>query len=174
MSKSDVLSIRIDDKIRQALQKESDHHKKSVNSQINQILSDYYTRYSFAKDLRWVNVFRSFFRDVLNSVDLQTIIKLSKTSGKEDLRTLIEFIYGDITAENILEQVEKWLDSMNTSYRHITDGGKNKYVITNDLGKNFAVYAVTTTESLLNEIGYKFENVTYTDNCFSFEIVKTQ
>ena len=174
MSKSDVLSIRIDDKIRQALQKESDHHKKSVNSQINQILSDYYTRYSFAKDLRWVNVFRSFFRDVLNSVDLQTIIKLSKTSGKEDLRTLIEFIYGDITAENILEQVEKWLDSMNTSYRHITDGGKNKYVITNDLGKNFAVYAVTTTESLLNEIGYKFENVTYTDNCFSFEVVKVQ
>ena len=174
MSKSDVLSIRIDDKIRQALQKESDHHKKSVNSQINQILSDYYTRYSFAKDLRWVNVFRSFFRDVLNSVDLQTIIKLSKTSGKEDLRTLIEFIYGDITAENILEQVEKWLDSMNDSYRHITDGGKNKYVITNDLGKNFAVYAVTTTESLLNEIGYKFENVTYTDNCFSFEVVKVQ
>jgi len=172
VSKSDVLSIRIDDKIRQALQKESDHHKKSVNSQINQILSDYYTRYSFAKDLRWVNVFRSFFRDVLNSVDLQTIIKLS--SGKEDLRTLIEFIYGDITAENILEQVEKWLDSMNDSYRHITDGGKNKYVITNDLGKNFAVYAVTTTESLLNEIGYKFENVTYTDNCFSFEVVKVQ
>jgi len=174
VSRSDVLSIRIDEKIKQSLQKESERNNKSVNSQINQILSDYYTRYSFAKDLGWVNVFRSFFRDVLNSVDLQTIIKLSKTSGKEELRTLIEFIYGDVTMENTLEQVEKWLTSINSSYRHITEGGKNKYVITNDLGKNFAVYAVTATESLLNEIGYKFENVVYTDNCFTFEIVKTQ
>lgn len=168
------MTIRIDDKIKQALQKESDHYKKSLNSQINQILSDYYTRYSFAKDLGWVNVFRSFFRDVLNSVDLQTVIKLSKTSGKEELRTLIEFIYGDVTVENILEQIEKWLGSININYRHITDGGKNKYIVTNDLGKNFAYYATTTTESLLNEIGYKFKNVTYTDNCFSFEIAKMQ
>jgi len=172
VSKSDVLSIRIDEKIKQALQKESEHNNKSVNSQINQILSDYYTRYSFAKDLGWVNVFRSFFRDVLASVDLQTIIKLSKTSGKDELRTLVEFIYGDVTMENILEQVEKWLDSINIHYRHITDGGKDKYVVTNDLGENFAYYTTTATESLLNEIGYKFENVTYVDNSFSFEIVK--
>lgn len=171
-NKTEITSIRLDTELKKRLQRESTVNQITMNSLINQILAEHADWGRFGDQLGVMVVLRTFYKSLLDSVDTKTIVKLSKTVAKDDLRQLIHFIYGTVSINSIVEEIEHYLKRINVKYRHTTDNGSNVYHIYHDLGNNWSHYFITVVNSILEEIGYHVVQEVYRNGHFTIKIVK--
>lgn len=174
MSKSDIISIRINEKIKNQLQEESEKNEISLNHLINLALVEYVGWNKHVRDGGWVTIFRPAFRAMISSLDEKEVIKIAEDHAKNELSSAAEYFYGKVDVTSITKLCEDYFQHMNVKFRHEKDDGKNKFIVKHDLENNWALYVITTIELALNEIGYKLIKKIPCPLCFEFEIVKIQ
>jgi hypothetical protein len=173
VKKTDIVSIRIDPNLKNKLQEKCETQKISLNTLINQLLEKQVFWNDLTVEMGWIPIFRSTFRNLLDAHSKERIMKIGRTSGKNELKNSINYLYGRIDLESILDMIKKRFQSMGTQFRHITNMGREKIIIQHDLGKNWHFLIITELNELLNELGYRIINEEYNDNSFSFEIIST-
>ena len=173
-SKSEAFSIRIDDDLIENLRKESSLKHISVNGLINKILRKHSSWHSIANRLGWLFISKRAVGEFLKPLDKKTVMQIGETLGKEEFRNSVEFAYGNVNFETVIRSLENWMVNTKIKFNHLFDDDKNKYVIEHEFGRNWSIYFITTVESLMQDIGYKFKEKTSTDRCCSFEIVKAE
>ncbi|MCG8324778.1 MAG: hypothetical protein MI673_04615 [Thiotrichales bacterium] len=174
LKKTDNISIRIDSKLSSKLHEKCEEQKISLNTLINHILEKQVNWNDLAYEMGWISIFRSTFRELMDSASKDEIQKIGSSSGNTDLKNSLNYFYGHITLESILDLFKKRFQSMNVQYRMIPFEDKNKIIIQHDLGKNWPHLVVTQMNTALNEVGYRVINDEYNKSGFSFEIVAVE
>ena len=123
-------------------------------------------------EMGWIPMFRSTFREISDSIPRDKIEKIAVTTGTSDLKNSLNYVYGYVELDSILDLFKKICHSMNVQYREMNVNGKNKIIIQHDLGKNWPYFVVGQMNTILNEIGHMITNEEYNKQGFSFEIIK--
>ena len=171
LKKTDIISIRIDSQLSRTLHEKSAEQKISLNTLINHLLEKQLSWNEVTAEIGWVHMFRSTFREIMDIVSKEKMIKIGQTTGKNDLRNSLNYFYGKIDLESILELLKKRFQSMNVQSRRISQNGTEKIIIQHDLGKRWPYLVVSELNELLNDIEYRIINDEYNKHGFSFEIV---
>jgi hypothetical protein len=108
----------------------------------------------------------------MDSNSKEKIQKIAETTGTMDFKNSLNYFYGDVTLESILDLCKKRFQSMNVQFRLIPTSNTLKIIIQHDLGKNWPFFIISQMNSILNEIGYRVINDNYNVQGFSFEIIK--
>lgn len=174
LKKTDNVSIRIDIELSNKLHEKCIEQKISLNTLINHILEKQVNWNDLANEMGWITIFRSTFRDLLDSSSQESIQKIASSTGTNDLRNSLNYFYGNITLETILDLFKKRLQSMNVQFRMIDSDGNKKIIIQHDLGKNWPYLVVTQMNTILNDVGYRIINDKYNKSGFSFEIMSVE
>ena len=174
LRKTDNVSIRIDSDLSDKLHKKCAEQKISLNTLINHLLEKQVNWHELIAEMGWVSMFRSTLRELSDSISKEKIEKIAEITGRTDLKNSLNYLYGYIKLDSILDLFKKRCQSMNVQYREIEVNGKNKIIIQHDLGKNWPFLIVGQMNTILNEIGYRTINEEYNKQGFSFEIVKTE
>ncbi len=174
LKKTDNISIRIDSELSNKLHEKSIEQQISLNNLINHLLEKQVNWNELTEELGWIPMLRSTFRDLSDSISKEKMEKIAETTGMSDVKNALNYMYGSITLDSILDLFKKRFQSMNVQYRIMEINGKNKIIIQHDLGKNWPYFTVVQMNAILNEKGYRIINDEYNVEGFSFEIVKIE
>ena len=172
LKKTDNVSIRIDSDLSSKLHEKCLEQKISLNTLINHLLDKQVNWHELTTEMGWIPMFRSTFREISDSIPRDKIEKIAATTGTSDLKNSLNYVYGYVELDSILDLFKKRCDSMNVQYREMKVNGKNKIIIQHDLGKNWPYFVVCQMNTILNEIGHMVANEEYNKQGFSFEIIK--
>lgn len=172
LRKTDNVSIRIDSDLNNKLHEKCIEQKISLNTLINHLLEKQVNWNELTNEMGWISMFRSTFCELMDSNSKETIKKIAETTGAIDLKNSLNYFYGYIDLESVLDLFKKRCQTMNVQFRLIGINNTTKIIIQHDLGKNWPFFIVTQMNSILNEIGYRIINDDYNNQGFSFEIVK--
>ena len=171
MKKTDIISIRMDSNLSNKLHEKSEEQKVSLNTLINNMLEKQVHWHDLTNEIGWVNIFRSTFKELMDSISKEKAMKIGQTAGKEDLQNSINYLYGRIDLNTVLDLLKKKFQTMKVQFRRISENRKEKIIIQHDLGKNWPHMIVSELNELLNELGYRVINDEYNKRGFSFEII---
>ena len=174
LKKTDNVSIRIDSKLSRKLHEKCKDQKISLNTLINHILEKQVNWNDLTNEMGWVTIFRSTFRELLDSTSKDTIQKIASSTGSTDLKNSLNYFYGHVSLDSILDLFKKRFQSMNVQFRLLSSDGKSKIIIQHDLGTNWPYLIVTQMNTILNEVGYRIINDEYNKNGISFEIASVE
>lgn len=172
LKKTDNISIRIDSDLRNKLHDKCTEQKISLNTLINHLLEKQVNWNELTDELGWVSMFRTTFRELMEQPPIEKIQEIAKKTAESDLKNSLNYFYGYVTVESILELFKKRCQSMNIKFRVIPINGNDKIVIQHDLGKNWPHFIIAQMNTILNGIGYRVVNDEYNRQGFSFEIAK--
>jgi len=171
MKKTNIISIRMDSNLSDRLHKKSEEQKVSLNTLINNMLDKQVHWYDLTNEIGWVNIFRDTFKELLDSISKEKAIKIGQTVGKDDLQNSINYFYGKVDLNTVLDLLKRRFQTMKIQFRQISQNGAEKIIIQHDLGKNWPHLIVSELNELLNEIGYRIINDEYNKRGFSFQII---
>jgi len=174
LKKTDNVSIRIDSDLSSKLHEKCIEQKISLNTLINHLLEKQVNWHNLTTEMGWVSMFRSTFRELSDSIPKEKIEKIAATTGTSDFKNSLNYLYGYIDLDSILDLFKKRCLNSNVQYREMTVNGTKKIIIQHDLGKNWPLLMVGQMNSILNEKGYRITNDEYNEIGFSFEIIKTE
>jgi hypothetical protein len=172
LKKTDNVSIRIDSDLSNRLHEKCIEQKINLNTLINHLLEKQVNWHELTTEMGWVSMFRSTFKELSDSVSKETIENIAKTTGSSDLKNSLNYLYGYIDLDSILDLFKKRCQNMNIQYREITVNSRNKIIVRHDLGKNWPFFILVQMNEVLNEVGYKIINDEYSKQGFTFEIIK--
>ena len=174
LKKTDNVSIRIDSDLSNKLHEKCMEQKISLNTLINHLLEKQVNWHELTAEMGWVSMFRSTFRELTDSIPKEKIEKIAETTGTSDLKNSLNYLYGYIDLDSMLDLFKKRCLSTNVQDREMMVKGVKKIIIQHYLGKNWPLLVVGQMNSILNEIGYRTLNEEYNKLGFSFEIIKTE
>jgi len=174
LKKSEIISVRIDSDLSQKLHDKSEEQRISLNTLINHLLEKQVNWNELANEVGWISTFRATFRELMDSISKDKVTKIGQSTGKTDLQNSLNYFYGKIDLESILDFLKKRFQSMNVQFRHISDNGKDQIIVQHDLGKNWPYLVISELNELLNSIGYRITNDKYNKSGFSFEIIRVE
>lgn len=172
LKKTDNVSIRIDSDLSNKLHEKCLEQKISLNTLINHMLEKQVNWHELTSEMGWVSMFRSTFRELADSIPRDRIEKIAETTATSDLKNSLNYLYGYVDLDSILDLFKKRCLSTNVQYREMIVNGVKKIIIQHDLGKNWPFLIVGQMNAILNEIGYRIINEEYNKIGFSFEIVE--
>jgi hypothetical protein len=172
LRKTDNISIRIDSDLSNKLHEKCIERKISLNTLINHLLEKQVNWNELVNDLGWITLFRTTFRELMDANTKEKIQKIAETTATIDLKNSLNYFYGQISLDSILDLFKKRCQNMNVQFRVIPTNNAIKIIIQHDLGKNWPFFIITQMNTILNEIEYRIINEDCNTQGFSFEIVK--
>ena len=170
LRKTDNVSIRIDADLSNKLHEKCVEQKISLNTLINHLLEKQVNWNELADEMGWVTMFRTTFRELMDLVSISKIESIAENTAKADLKNSLNYFYGRIDLDTVLDLFKKKCQSMNVKFRMIQLNENKKIVIQHDLGSNWPYFVIAQLNSVLNDIGFRIINEEYIKQGFSFEI----
>jgi len=172
-SKDETISIRINSELKKKLLNECKNNHNSMNMMINHALSEYVGWDRYMREGGWAMIFRSAFREILNLVDEKEIIRIGHQVAVNEYKSSTKYFFGNLDISSLITMITQYFDHIQVNYRHDIDDGKSKFIVKHDLGMNWAIYVISTIETLMAELGYAVKKEYPNGQCFEFEIIKT-
>lgn len=172
--KSIVISVRLPNKVKIELDRQSDAAGTSLNTLISQVLTKYCEWGIFAKEMDFVSLPRPLVREFLKKIDDKTLSTIANTIGKSIIRDSLIFMQGEISTSSFFKALEAWLDSANIQYRRSEKSGDVNYQIMHKLGQKWNIYFDNAINTMLNDVGYKTADIHMDDNTTSFSVVQAK
>lgn len=168
---TDTITIRVPKSLKEKLELLSTKNQVNLNLLINQILSKNVQWDEHLTKLGWLQFDPSSVKEIFKHLDMKEINEIA-ISIKNNVINAIKFIYGESTLKNTVDFIEMWLRSTNTPFRHIEDEKAHNFFIKHNIGKNWSLFASKVIEEFIQEIGFKIENISAENDCYSFSILK--
>jgi len=169
MKKTDVISFRLENELKEILEKEALIKNTTVNNLLNNIAKKHIKWNRFADEVGLVFLSKPIFRTLLHNIDKKELKILATTVCRGTLKDAVLFLKGNIDIDSILEVFDLWLEYSHIPFKRF---GGEKYVIQHDLGENYSTYLFTTFTTLISESGYGTKNACIADQTLDFEMYK--
>lgn len=167
-----IISVRVNEEVKKKLVLESELQGLTLNTLISKILIKHVSWDQFSDEIGMVMTTRPFLRGLLEAVSEETLKKLAVTVCRSAFRDAVVYTTGELTILNLLKVLELWLNSSHISFRHITKGEKDKFIIQHDLGEKWSLYFVTVMSALFNDVDYRITDVVTTPQSIAFSYDK--
>ena len=170
--KSSIISVRVDEDVKQKLSVENEMNNVTMNTLISQILSKHVKWDCFAEDIGFVFLTKPSLKSIFEEIDEESIKRIALSTCRYAIRDAFIFIKGELNITNFLEVIDLWLNASHVLFRHITTESDDKYIIQHELGKKFSIYIVTIINAILNEMKFKATNQKIDEQSVIFTIKK--
>ena len=170
-SRSNVLYMRIDEKIKNRLEKESLDKEISFNGLLRQILTRHVKWYNMAEKMDMITMPKKAYRTYTKNITTKDIKKIALTVGKENFKSYTLLNSGKLNIKSFIETLKTWFDINNIAFQYVVkDNDDIEFVILHDLGKKFSVLFSTIVSSVAKELDKKFTVNYMTDDKLTFII----
>ncbi len=172
--KTGVLSIRVDETIKEKLAEESDFQNMTLNSLINQILTKHVERGTLYKDVGFMSIRKSLLKILFQQISDSCIEKTSQTSGKEFFKETALYLYGKYDKDSVIKTLDSWFDVSNIPFRTIGNVDGTKFIVHHELGSKWTLYFETMMKAIFDDLNIRSSNYVKTTHSISFKILKEQ
>ena len=170
---SEVVSFRIDTALKNELLNECEKKGINFSTLLNQTFTKYGSWTRYTEEMEVMLVFRPVFKSMLERLDKDFVIKIARTKGKQELKNLVQFIFGEFNFKNTAKVIDYYLQNAKVKFRHTAKNGKHLYVLQHDLGDHWSYYFTAEVSSVLKELNYQLINEKHETNHLSFKIVSS-
>lgn len=170
--KTSVISFRIDEKMKDMLDKESQIKHTTTNNLLNSIVRKHIKWDRFAEEIGIVFLSKPVLRKLLTTIGEKELTILAATICRGALKDAALFQTGKITPQTLLETIDVWLEHSHIPFRRFSSENNNeKYVVQHDLGKKYSLYLFTAISTLLSDVLCTTRKECLTEQTLDFEIV---
>lgn len=166
--KTDVISIRVNEKIKEKISKEADSKNMTVNNLVNQIITNHVEEGTIFQDLDFTSVRKQLLKKLFNAISKEEVVKMAETTCKEYFKDTTMYLHGKYNLESTVMTLELWFNYSNIPLRKIKSEDSIRLVIRHRLGSNWAVYFEAMIKAVLSEQGVKTDSYVKTVDSFSF------
>ena len=169
MPDTKVVSIRLSERNLSELQREATQKGISFNTLVVQILERYlnFYRISDLQGYHWVS--HPVMRALLDGVTDDAIKKVTEMwIGEGDAHT--KMTQAQKSVQTMIDANEKYLASMNMSFRAIKENSDTKFIINHDLGRNWPGIQVDICRDLYGKVGARLDEIDSDEKFLSYTI----
>lgn len=168
-----VISFRINQKAKEALEEECELRNVSVNSVLNKMVDNHLKWETFAEEMGLIFVTKAIFREILSKMSDRELKILATTICRGAFKNATLYMKGEFNYQNLIEIIDMWLLHSHVPFRRISNTTHEKYILQHDLGEKYSLYLYTSVTTLLAELHYLTQNSHLEDQTLSFEIFKS-
>jgi hypothetical protein len=146
-----TVTFRISKKVIDSFRKQSEESGVSMNALVNQILRHYIDWDIFGPRIGMVPFPKAVLRKIFAEMDVDQIIELASSVGKNTAIDMAIFMKGRIDVLAFISWIESRMRNSGFEIMHRIDSTKGIHTVTikHDLGKNWSIYLRTMLESIL-------------------------
>lgn len=170
--KTDVISIRVKESIKEKLIEESESNNLTLNSLISQIVTKHVNEGTIYRDLGFTSVRKSLLKTLFKLISTSEIKKISETVCKDFFKDTTLYLYGRYDLESIVMTLDSWFNTSNIPFKKIESEDNIKMVIRHELGSKWVLYFETMIKAILNELEIKSDSYVKTTGSLSFRVYK--
>ncbi|GFN39830.1 MAG: exodeoxyribonuclease V beta chain [Marine Group I thaumarchaeote] len=169
--KDEIISIRISSQLKEKLLKDSQEKKISLNTSLNQIISDHVNWNKFMSELGMLYTTKKIYEDMFSKINDDDLKDIALNSFKSGIKNTAAFVYHDFNFTTLVEAMESWSRSADMHFTHL-NGENEKFIIHHPLGKKYSKCLYICLESLLSELDYKTKDPRIENDGLIFELIK--
>jgi len=170
-SKPESFTIRIEKGILNKLRSYSKTEKMTINSVINQLLSQSVDWDISAAKAGWIPMPKPILLEIFEKLSEDEIKNITEKHAKTALRDMLLTMKGKCDVSDWLSLLRSRAKTSNFHYSESDEIESVKVVLRHDLGIKFSLYLNSFHEEVFNELGCKVE-LDYTPNVLSIVIDK--
>lgn len=158
MPDTKVVSIRLSEKNLAELQRESTQKGISFNTLVVQILERYlnFYRISDLQGYHWVS--HPVMRSLLDGLTEDAVKKVTDMWIEEG-QAHTKMTEAQESVQTMIDANEKYLASMNMTFRTIKQNSHTKFIINHDLGRNWPEIQVNICRDLYGKVGAALDEI---------------
>jgi len=165
------LTIRVKKEILDNLRQYASSRETTLNSAVNQMLSQVLDWDILAAKAGWVPIPKNALVNILDKIDEKTILELAETNGKTIPNDFMLAMKGRQSIEDLLEINKNRAFSAGFSYSEIIENNYLKIIIQHDMGIKWSKYFSTFYDTAFKSLGCKAE-FEIADNILVYRIDK--
>jgi len=172
-TRSDTVSLRIDEEVKKRLEKECEEKGIAFNKLLCQILTRHVRWYTMAEKMDMITMPKTTYKAYTDEIPDDKIRKIAKTAGKESFKSYTLLNTGEFTTKSFLETLDLWLTINHISFEHtITNNDGHQFVVRHDLGAKFSILLDQMVNDLVEELDRKYTKINSTAENLTFVIEK--
>ena len=170
-SKSENFTIRIDPKILKTIRSYAKSQKSTVNSVINELLSQSVEWDITAARAGWFPMPKEIIVTLFERIPEDHLLSFGRKYGKKATREMLLTMRGKGDVDDMVSIIRSRSKASNFHYSEIDDVDSLKILIRHDMGTRFSKYLIAFYDESFKELKCKAE-FDFTENTFSVIIDK--
>jgi antitoxin component of RelBE/YafQ-DinJ toxin-antitoxin module len=168
------MTFRVNSNTKEALQDAANDTGISLNTLVNQILTNYVKWDKFVSKAGMIPVAKRVISEAFMKLNEDEVKELATSVGKNALNDILLFMKGKTDLDSFLSWLELWLKKNSTAAFNYTveNDGFHTCIMKHDLGWKWSLYHKRVLELILSEILGKFSNtlhISITENMLVFK-----
>ena len=172
-TKSDTVSLRINEEIKRPLEKECEEKEIAFNKLVSQILTRHVRWYRMAEKMDMLTMPKTVFKEYISKISGDDVKEIAKGSCTETFRNYTLLNTGELRIKTFLETLDLWFSINQIHFDHtIGNDEKDKYVIRHNMGQKFSIIFHEIISGTIEQLHCKYSSMNMTDENLSFVIEK--
>lgn len=167
---NESVTFRIESGCLGELRKEAEQKQISINTLVNQILSQHIKWYSQATNAGFTLVKKNLLANMMDKISEEELVKITNQIAKEELRDTVLLLRGKYNLSSALDVFDNWAKAAGHSHHHNIAGNMHSYLIQHNLGKKYSLILSEGYRFLFEELDMPRVEFNMTDNTLSFDI----
>ena len=161
---SNCITFRIPVEKMSRLRRESEAIGVSLNTSINQIISEHLNWHRMAAPAKLFYLPKPFLIRIIEELNDEELGELARKTAKSDLVDISLFLRGGFTVASLSNITETWLRISQMSHRIQIDGDKCTIIIEHDMGHKYS-YLIKEISRYILEVAFEAQtSCDITDN----------
>ncbi len=152
MTDNESVTFRINSNTLSTLRKKAEDTKISLNTLVNQILSNYVEWEMTAAQAGFATVHKQALREVFDALDSDKLkeVALRTAIGLEET---IMLMYGKFDSDTLIKLLKLRANRSGFHIREYEENGENKIVLQHDMGRKWSEFFQIQNQALINKTG---------------------
>lgn len=163
------VNFRITKDVLDDLKSFSKEEKISLNTFVNQIFQSYVNWDSHASEIGWVVMLKSALKELIKSIDKQTIEKIARDSAESGAKEIAISMRGKYGIPEWISILNDRAKSSGFFIKTYKDTNKTRLVMHHDMGENWSLFFRTYYETIFYDLGSKIKT-DHTENSIVIEL----
>ena len=156
MTRSRIVTFRIDEDVISMVQQESQRLHINLNNMANQIMKSYTDWDMLQARAGTIPIAKPFLIELLSKVSNEPRgVSIATNVGKNTMKEIVLFMKNKMDLDSFLTWLELWLRKNSTAgYNHTIDDTTyvHTYIMKHDLGEKWSLYHKVVLDLIFNEV----------------------
>lgn len=156
---TETATFRFNSKILTSLKQEAKVKNLTLNSLVNNVISQYLDWFSDTRNTNHVHLWKSIPLKLLEKHSSDEIKKIAREVYEIEMKHTLIVLKEKFEIISFFEALQSWLKASNFIYRYDIDGIKHKFVIQFNMSKKWSLFIAEIFKHVCDEMGVdcKFE-----------------
>jgi len=171
---TETASFRLDSDSLKKLRKEAEYNKLSLNQLPNQVIGNHVNFRSVAKSAGFMTIPKPVLKRIMWKFSEDEAREIGIEHSEKDAESILCMLRNEFNVDDFLDTVEYWVNDAGFSIRHDVESDIHKYVIQQDLGKNWSVYMSAFISQTIEKMTQRKVESRITENTVAFTVDKSK